>query len=98
MWLSLVKWLAPVVVVFGLLYYAYTKGVQNTDQKWKLREATEEIRRANEATKVVNDGRQFKDKVRKSRTTRPIDDRRDSCLLTSQTPKDECSKYLQPGM
>lgn len=84
------KYLIAAAGLALVVFLIYNKGVRDTKVRIENKTWHEVSRRINESKKVVEKGREFQERVRKSRDTVPNDDLRDSCLLSSDHPYEEC--------
>ena len=87
---KLVKYGFISLLVLGTVFAIFYTGLKYERRKWELREAKEVIRRTNETRKVVERHTETKRKVEDARRTSPVDDGRDTCLLSSTRPSEDC--------
>lgn len=88
------KYLFIGVLVLGVLSGVFFKGMSCERKRWIDKQNQETLRRIDEGNKSVERSNEFKEKVNKSRSVKPVDDARDSCLLSSNNPAKECGKSL----
>jgi hypothetical protein len=93
-WKPILIVLLVIAVVLGL----YLKGRSDAKHSFVLQEYKETVKSIESQGKVIKRGKEFSDKVTEHRLVEPIDDERDSCLLSAQSPTEECGKYLQPKL
>lgn len=75
--------LLPIVLTTGGYWYGYHSAMR----KVKLREAADLIERVNKGIEVEKDFKDKKIKYRKDKEVTPVNDARDSCIL-SNLPED----------
>lgn len=88
------KWILGSLLVLGILFGVYLKVRSYILTKEALKDSKEVIRRIDNANDKVNDYEKTRRKVDNSRDVSPINDARDSCLLSSDNPQEECNQYL----
>ena len=91
-WKYMRFWL-PVVIVAAILGGVYLWAVHNTIVKNKLKEQKILIERIEKGTEAIYEGSKHRTQIRESIQSRPIDSKRDTCLLSAQRTKD-CDEYL----
>jgi len=77
------KPLLVVSIPIGCLLGGYWYGHRAATQKMKLREAANLIERVNKGIEVEKEFRDKKIKYRKDKEVKPVDDKRDSCILSN---------------
>ena len=82
-WKQLLVVLVPIVLTAG----GYLYGYHHAMQKVKLREAANLVDRINKGIEVEKQFKDKKIKYRKDRDLTPVNDKRDSCIL-SNLPED----------
>lgn len=89
------KYLIGALLVIGIIAAIYWKGKTECREEVLIQEQREVLERIEKSHEVVREERKFKDKVTKHRESNPVDDARDSCLLSSSRPSKDCGEYLQ---
>lgn len=94
MYLSLLKWVGPPVLVLLILAGVYFKG-RSVERRSHVQEQLQLILKRKQAEqKVIDHGVKIKRKVDESRQAKPIKDDRDSCLLSTDPLEGACESLL----
>ena len=89
------KYIVLGVLVLSVVGFIYFKGKSAGEQKvWSKLEHLVKTR-VKQENKVKDRNRKVKEKIEKSRIKKPIDDARDSCILSHDPHSGVCDSFLK---